>query len=90
MQIRFLSIDADEAFLLGYRLKLSKTEQRLLYEIAKGGKCGVDDLVTLLPDGVSRGNIAVHINAINKKAAAISGRKLVIHEEKNYKINPFM
>ena len=41
MQIRFLSIDFDEAFLLGYRLKLSKTEQRLLYEIAKGGKCGV-------------------------------------------------
>lgn len=90
MQIRFLSLDDETTYLLGFRLKLSRTEQKLLWAIAQGGKCDVDSLVTLLPEGVKRGNVAVHINSINKKAECISDRKLVLFENGKYKINPFM
>ena len=90
MQIRFLVIDHDGIFLLGKPLKLSHTEERLLITIASGGKSGAQDLLTLLEPGVSVGNIAVHINSINRKAAKISERKLIIHENKQYKINPLM
>ena len=90
MQIRFLSLDDETTYLLGFRLKLSRTEQKLLWAIAQGGKCDVDGLVALLPEGVKRGNVAVHINSINKKAERISGRKLVLFEDRKYKINPFM
>ena len=90
MQIRFLTVDQKEAFLLGHRLKLSSTEQKLLYAIAQGGRSGVDDMLPLLSEGVGRGNVAVHINSINKKAEKISGRKLIIYEASQYKLNPFM
>lgn len=90
MQIRFLSITEKEIYLLGVRLELSPTEHKLLYEIAKGGKSGVDDLLPCLTAGVNRGNVAVHINSINQKAARISSRKLVVYEDKRYMINPFM
>lgn len=90
MQIRFLCIERDSVYLLGYPLKLSPTEDKLLRIIADGGRRGSEDLLRLLPDGVSKGNIAVHINAINRKAEKISHRKLVIRENGQYTINPFM
>lgn len=90
MQIRFLNLLPDKIYLLGLPLKLSSTEDILLRAIASGGKSGVDDLLTLLGDGVTRGNVAVHVNSINKKASAISGRRLIIHKQKRYVINPFM
>ena len=90
MQVRFLTVDKTEAFLLGVKLKLSPTELKLLYEIAYSGGIGADKLLLLLKDGVSKGNIAVHISSINKKAEKISNRKLIIFEKSEYKINPFM
>ena len=90
MQIRFLNLERDEIFLLGYSLTLSPTEEKLLRAIAEGGKRGSSDLALLLPAETSVGNVAVHISSINKKAAKISGRKLIIHENGRYEINPFM
>ena len=90
MKIRFLDIAHDGNFLLGYPLKLSPTEEKLLKEVANGGKCDVSSLAKLLSDGVSSGNVAVHINAINRKAKKISGRKLIVHENGSYKINELM
>ena len=90
MQVRFLNIDKSKAYLLGYELKLSKTELALLYEISQGGKTGVDDLLNILSSGVSRGNVSVHVNAINNKAKKISGRNLVVFNNGRYTINPFM
>lgn len=90
MQIRFLNLLPDKIYLLGLPLKLSRTEDILLRAIASGGKSGVDDLLPLLGDGITRGNVAVHVNSINKKASAISGRRLIIHKQKRYVINPFM
>jgi hypothetical protein len=90
MNIRFLELCPDKIFLLGYELKLSPTEDKLLRTIAEGGKSDVDSLTPILNSGITRGNIAVHVNGINKKAAKISGRRLVIHKNSRYVINPYM
>ena len=90
MQIRFLTIKETGVFLLGFPLKLTPTEKRFLIKIAEDEAISADGLLALLPHHVSRGNITVHINSINKKAYAISGRKLVVYQNRHYKINPYM
>lgn len=90
MIVNYLSITEDEAYLIGYKLKLSPTERSILLEISEKGEAAIDTLIPILPDGVSRGNIAVHINSINKKADAVSGRKLVLFENDKYILNPYM
>lgn len=90
MQIRFLEIDEKKSFLFGFPLKLTPTERRILLEIAKRDSACADDLISLLPSNVSRGNIAVHISAINKKAHSISGRKLILFSNRHYQINEYM
>ena len=90
MQNRFLIIDDDISQLLGYPLKLTPTEHTLLYAILQCGKANIDFLCSMLNDGVSRSNVAVHVNAINRKAYRLSGRKLVIFRKKAYEINEFM
>ena len=90
MQVRFLDIDDKKAFLLGYPLKLTPTERRFLLFIATNGSASAEDLIPLLRTNASRGNIAVHICEINRKAHAIGGRKLVLFEAGRYKLNPFM
>ncbi|MBE6533728.1 MAG: helix-turn-helix domain-containing protein [Ruminococcaceae bacterium] len=90
MNVNYLNITKDEAYLIGYKLKLSPTERAILFEIASNGGASIEELMPLLSDGVSRGNIAVHINSINKKADSVSGRKLVLFENNKYIINPNM
>lgn len=90
MKIRFLELCPDKIFLLGYELKLSPTEEKLLRTIADGGKSDIDSLALLLTSGVSRTNISVHISSINKKAEKISKRKLVIYKNSRYTVNPYM
>ena len=88
--VNFLSISDDEVYLIGYKLKLSPTERAILYEIANNKGASIEDLLPLLSDGVSRGNIAVHINSINKKAENISRRKLILFDGEKYILNPYM
>lgn len=90
MNVNYLNITKDEAYLIGYKLKLSPTERAILFEIANNNGATIDDLLHLLADGVSRGNIAVHINSINKKAERVSGRKLVLFQDDRYVLNPYM
>ena len=90
MQIRFLEITEKESFLLGFPLKLTPSERRILLAIAQTGSASANDLIRLLPANVSRGNITVHISSINKKAHWISGRKLILFSDRHYKINEFM
>lgn len=90
MTLGYLDITSKETYLIGYELKLSPTERAILLEIAQNTGASIDELMPLLSDGVSRGNIAVHINAINKKAFSVSGRRLVIFENDRYIINPHM
>ena len=90
MTVGYLDITSKEAYLIGYKLKLSPTERAILLEIAQNAGATIDELMPLLSDGVRRGNIAVHINAINKKAFGVSGRRLVLFENDRYIINPYM
>ena len=90
MQINFLDISHNGIFLLGYRLILSPTEKKILQTVSQGGKSNTDELCSLLPQGIGAGNIAVHINSINAKAKRISGRRLIVYENGQYNINPFM
>lgn len=90
MTINFLRIEDTEVHLLGYKLKLSPAERKILTEIAKNEGMTIDDLLPLLSEGVSRGNIAVHINSINRKAENISERKLVLFDGEKYILNPYM
>lgn len=92
MQIRFLVIDdeGERDMLLGFPLHLTPTEHRLIYAIAKNEKADAALLQTLLSDGVSRANVAVHISSINRKAERISSRKLILFEKNAYSINENM
>jgi hypothetical protein len=90
MIVNYLDITKEECFLIGYKLKLSPTERAILFEIANKESATIDELLHLLSDGVSRGNIAVHINSINKKANAVSGRRLVLFDGEHYILNPNM
>ena len=89
MQVRFLVID-EEIRLLGFPLKLTPSEKRLLLAIAEHGSLSIEELMPLLNAGISRGNVAVHINAINRKAECISKRKLILFRSNAYEINPLM
>lgn len=90
MNVSFLSVTEKEAHLIGYKLKLSPTERLLLSKIAESKSASIDELLALLSSGISRGNIAVHINSVNKKADAISGRRLILFENDRYILNPYM
>jgi len=90
MHIRFLEIDGEKSFLLGFPLKLTPTERRILLSIAENDSVSADELIPLLKTNVSRTNISVHICEINRKAYSISGRKLVLFEAGSYKLNPYM
>lgn len=90
MNVGFLNIRDDGIFLIGYRLKLSPTERLILCKIAENEGATIDELLPLLSSGVSRGNIAVHINSINKKARALSNRPLICFKNDAYVINPYM
>lgn len=90
IKVDFLNIEKNGVYLIGYPIKLSPSERALLYEIAAKNGASIDDLLSLLAEGVSRGNVAVHINSINRKAEAISGRRLVLFENEKYILNPYM
>lgn len=90
MIVHYLNITEKEAYLIGYKLKLSPTERAILLEIADKNGASIENLLPLLSEGVSRGNIAVHINSINKKAIAVSARKLLLFENDRYILNPNM
>ena len=83
--------DKSDVRLLGYRLKVSECEYKLLVCIAERGTVSIDELSLLLGfDREKRGNVAVHICSINRKAEVIGGRKLVLCENSEYHFNEYM
>lgn len=90
MQERFLIIEDNEVRLVGFPLYLTPTEKKLLTLITERGEASTELLCSLLNEGVSRQNVAVHISSINRKAQLVSGRKLVCFENNLYGINPHM
>ena len=77
-------------FLLNEAMPLSKTDYAILRLTAKAypGPLDVKSLRSLLPE-MSENCLAVHINAINKAAARITERRLIVFKN-GYKLNEFM
>ncbi len=82
----FLSIDEKhrKAYLLGYELKLTPTEFKILDLIFEHRQISPDEMLPYLPVRCTRRSIPVHISAINKKAFAISGRPFIDNAKAKY------
>ena len=81
----------NEVYYLGYRLKLTPSEYKLLFAIADSTRLNTEELSSVL--GLSsrqKGNVAVHICSLNRKAHIIGQRKLVLCENSEYYLNENM
>lgn len=93
LKIKYLNIgeDKNEVYYLGYNLKLSPCEYKMIVSIAEHERVSIDQLVADL--GLScdqKGNVPVHICSINRKAEIIGGRKLILCESSEYSFNEYM
>lgn len=86
LQKNFLVLNEETrtAQLLGYPLSLSPLEFDLLYAIAAEPLLDAPALVDRLHHALAITTVPVHVHAINKKATAISGRKLVVYAADGY------
>lgn len=93
IKYKCLRIDENEgeAYLLGYPMRLTPTELRVLCELVTDSEIATDTLLERCGLAeLSPGNLSVHICAINRKAETIGKRKLILHKGSNYYINEFM
>ena len=79
MQSLYLAKDGKDFIYLGYPMNLTPTELRILTYVTEHGSADADALLAhcyagRVPD-VS--NVSVRISAINQKARAIGGRRLL-------------
>ena len=87
----FLTIDAQKVFLLGYDMKLTPAEYRVLTVIAATSGVSAEEIMERGGfSGMSKSNVAVHICSINKKAGRISGRRLILFENDVYLLSKYM
>ena len=88
MQNRFFvwEEDTDEIFLLGYPLSLTPLERQIVRVVLELDYATRDDIVRESRLPMARGGISVHVHAINQKAFAISGRKLIASAAGGYAI----
>lgn len=76
--------------LLGYKLSLSKHEYIILRLLASTHPIILKDaFIRKFLGGISKNGLSVHICKINKKAALITGRHLIVRKDGNYCLNPF-
>ena len=76
--------------LLGYPLSLSKKDYFIvkLLVLAKENAIHQKDLSNII--GMTENCLSVHVSNINAKAKQITDRKLIIHTNEGYKLNPYM
>lgn len=80
-----------EVFLLGYRLGVTPCEYKLLLALAEAERTHIETLAgTLGLDTDKKGNVAVHICSLNRKADVIGGRRLILCENSEYFFNKHM
>ncbi len=80
----YLYGDGETAFLLGYKLCLTRTEYLILSALVSSeAPLSKNELENTCFEelGTGRSTIAVHIFNINKKAKSISGRRLVVTDK---------
>ena len=84
-----------QIFYLGYKLNLSKSEFKIICAIA-GSTVEYITAESILREcftnkDVKPGNVAAHICNINRKAAVIGGRKIILSKyDTGYKLNEDM
>ena len=80
-----------EVFYLGYRLKVTPSEYKILTVLDRSDRCSTNELTELLGfDATKKGNVAVHICSINRKAVSIGERKLILCQGSEYFFNEYM
>lgn len=92
LEYRFLKIGKGphHVSLLDYKLKLTKTEYTIIRSLAVCGEIKTDLLCRFM-NSMSRNCLSVHISSLNKKAALISGRRLVEYRQNDsYSLNELM
>lgn len=88
-----LTITADgDVLLLGYPLSLTKNELCILHCItSRFPEYSAERDILSFGRSIALKSIPVHINAINRKAARISGRRLIVSKRNTgYILNEFM
>ena len=98
-----LRLDDDTVLYLGYPLRLSTQEKRIVTALADASRDTGDGFVpterlqSLSTDPTqatlpcSSGQIAVLVHRINQKAMVIGDRRLIIsHRGRGYRLNPYM
>lgn len=87
MHYRFLVWDEarNEIRLLGYTLHLSPSERQIIEILFLREFVTVDEFHRFSKPTLPKSSIPVHICSINKKAFAISGRKLIGFEKDYYR-----
>lgn len=88
---RLVIAAAGNITLLGYPVDFSDRQADILYHIAEQYPQSVSVSSIAKAIGVTENSVPVHINDINKKAAAITGRRLVVAKRgQGYTINKYM
>ncbi len=91
-----LGDSSNKATLLGYPLNLTRAEYRILLFLCQSTDKRLDEETILCfcfaeSYRMTETNVRAHISSINRKAKALSGRKLIIcHRNAGYQINPYM
>ena len=91
MTYKHLAIEDGRVIFLGYELRLTPNERKILFAVAQGGATSAEllDVITCLRR-VGLSNVAAHISAINKKAKEIGSRRLIVNQKGKYILNEFM
>lgn len=83
--------DKDIFVYLGYALKLTPTERKVLTAICENGRIDVEGIIAACGlHARGRGNVSVHVHSINKKAYDVGGRKLIVFDDGVYGLNDYM
>lgn len=83
-----VSPQSREIVLLGYAVKLTKSEHAILMSLMESDEEGVE--IAGLRESIGTSSVSVHVCNINRKARELSGRSLIVYANKRYKINKNM
>ena len=91
MTYNHLTIEDGRVIFLGYELRLTPNERKILSAVANGGATSTELLASITHlRRVGLSNVAAHISAINKKAKEIGSRRLIVNKKGKYILNEFM
>lgn len=90
--VRFLRGDDEtgQIHLLGFPLTLSARERTILFSLLRKHPLSSAELRRIASPSMTKNGLSVHVHNINKKAQAISGRKLILSADGVYDLNPTM